>query len=69
MSCCSHSLKLRAFTKKELETVRGAQELLGAPTIGGGSAPPERVGGGSQRCQRSLPSRPECMKTVQKQSV
>ncbi len=27
--------KLRAYTKKELETVRAAPELLSAPTIGG----------------------------------
>jgi hypothetical protein len=33
MSCCGRSLKLRAFTWKELETVRAAQKLLGAPTI------------------------------------
>jgi hypothetical protein len=38
--------KLRAYTKKELETVRAAPELLGAPTIGGGSA---RPGGGGRR--------------------
>ncbi len=32
--------KLRAYTQKELETVRAAPELLGAPTSGGGSARP-----------------------------
>jgi hypothetical protein len=32
--------KLRAYTEKELETVQAAPELLGAPTIGGGSARP-----------------------------
>jgi hypothetical protein len=30
------SRKLRTYTKKELETVWAAPELLGAPTIGGG---------------------------------
>jgi hypothetical protein len=33
-----HSRKLRAYTKKEIETVRAAPELLGGPAIGGGSA-------------------------------
>ncbi len=42
-SCRGRSQKLRAFTYKELETVRAAQKLLGAPTIGRGSA---WVGGG-----------------------
>jgi hypothetical protein len=36
-SCLGRSRKLRAFTYKELETVRVAQELLGVPTIGWGS--------------------------------
>jgi hypothetical protein len=40
-----------------------AQELFGAPTIGGGSARPGGGGGGSQRSHISLPSRPECMFT------
>jgi hypothetical protein len=30
-SCRGRSRKLHAFTEKELETVRAAQELLGAP--------------------------------------
>jgi hypothetical protein len=34
-SCRGRSWKLRTITKKELETVRVAKELLGAPTIGG----------------------------------
>ncbi len=38
--------KLRAYTLKELETVRAALELLGAPTIGGGSA--RSWGGGGE---------------------
>jgi hypothetical protein len=38
--------KLRAYTWKELETVRAAPELLGVPTIGRGSARPG--GGGGQ---------------------
>jgi hypothetical protein len=44
-SCCGRSRKLRAFTKKEIETMKAAQILLGAPTIGGGSA---WVGGGDE---------------------
>ncbi len=38
MSCRSCSRKLRAFTYKELKTLRAAQELLGAPTVGEGCA-------------------------------
>ncbi len=34
-SCHGHSRILRTFTYKELEALRAAQELLGAPTIGG----------------------------------
>jgi hypothetical protein len=37
--------KLRAYTKKELETMRAAPELLGTPTIGGGSIRPGGGGG------------------------
>jgi hypothetical protein len=51
MSCQGRSWKLRAFTYKELETVRAAQKLLGVPTIGGGSAQAGGGGGGSQRSQ------------------
>ncbi len=47
MLCCGCSLKLCAFTQKELEAVKMAQKLLGAPTIGGGSAWVEGDGGGS----------------------
>jgi hypothetical protein len=36
-----------------------AQELLGAPTIGRASAQSGDGGGGSQRSQISLPSRPK----------
>jgi hypothetical protein len=43
--------------------MRAAQELLGALTIGGGSARPGGGGGGSQS-QIILPSRPECPKTA-----
>jgi hypothetical protein len=67
MSCCGHSWKLRAFTKKELETMREAQELLGAPTIG--ECPGRGGGGGSQRRQICLPSHPECVKTAPKHLV
>ncbi len=42
MSCCDHSQKLGAFTQKELETVKAAQKLLGAPTIGGGGVVPRQ---------------------------
>jgi hypothetical protein len=38
MSCHGCSWKLHTFTKKELETVKAAQKLLGALTIGKGSA-------------------------------
>jgi hypothetical protein len=37
-SSCGHIRKLHTFTQKELEIVKAAQELLGAPTIGGGNA-------------------------------
>jgi hypothetical protein len=43
--------------------------LLGAPTIGGGSARPRGGGGGSQKSQISLQSCPEYTKTAQKRSV
>jgi hypothetical protein len=46
-SCCCCSWKLRAYTYKELETVRVAHELLGALTIGMGSARQGGGGGGS----------------------
>jgi hypothetical protein len=38
MSCPGRSRKLRTYTLKELESVWVAPELLGAPTIGRGSA-------------------------------
>jgi hypothetical protein len=47
MSCLGRSRKLRAFTKKELETMKASQKLLGAPTIGLGSAWAGGGGGGS----------------------
>jgi hypothetical protein len=40
--------------------------LLGAPTIGGGSAWPRGGGGGCQRSQISLQSHPEYTKMAQK---
>jgi hypothetical protein len=64
-SCLSRSRRLRAFTQKEPETVKVAQELLGAPTIGGASAWSGGGGGGSQISKISLPSHPECMKRCQ----
>jgi hypothetical protein len=42
MSCSGRSRKLPTYTYKELETVWAAPELIGALTIGGGSA---RAGG------------------------
>jgi hypothetical protein len=36
--------------------MRAAQDFLGVPTIGGGSARPEGGGGGSQKSQISHPS-------------
>jgi hypothetical protein len=46
-SCSRSSRKLCAFTLKELETMKAAQELLGVLTIGGGSAGADCGGGGS----------------------
>jgi hypothetical protein len=43
--------------------VWAAPELVGAPTIGGGS------GRGALRCQISLPSRPKYIKTAKKRAV
>jgi hypothetical protein len=40
------SCRCRAFNKKELETARAAQKLLGAPSIGRGSARARGGGGG-----------------------
>jgi hypothetical protein len=57
-----------AFTEKELETAGAAQELLDAPTIGGG-VPGLGWWWGSQRSQISLPSRLEYSKTVPKWSI
>ncbi len=58
-----------AYTQKEIETVRAAPELLGAPTVGGGSAQPGGGGGEDHRSQICLPSLPECTKTAQKRPV
>ncbi len=48
--------RLRAYTKKELETVRADPELLGAPTTGGGSARPRGGGGEIPRSHINLHS-------------
>jgi hypothetical protein len=48
--------RLRAYTYKELETVRAAPELLGAPTTGGGSARPRGGGGEIPRSHINLHS-------------
>ncbi len=56
-SCSCRSRKLRTYTQKELETVQAAPELLGAPTIGGGSA--QARGWWQRGCQKSnKPSKP-----------
>ncbi len=47
MSCRSRNQKLCTFTEKELETVKAALKLLGAPTIGRRSALAGSGGGGS----------------------
>jgi hypothetical protein len=63
MSYCGRSRKLCAYTYKELETVRAAPELLGAPTFGRGT----RVGDGeSPSSQISLPSCPKYTKSAKK---
>jgi hypothetical protein len=62
MSYHSRSRKLCAFTEKEPETVRAAQKLLGALTIGGGSAQARGAGGGSQWSH----IRPHAAQNVQK---
>jgi hypothetical protein len=49
--------------------MRVAQEPLGALTIGVGGALPKGGGGGSQRSQIGLQSRPEFTKTVPKRLV
>jgi hypothetical protein len=68
-SCRGRSPNLCAFTEKEPETARVAQELLGTLTIGGGSAQSGAGGGGSQRSQISLPSRPEYTKNAPQRPV
>jgi hypothetical protein len=47
MSCRGRSQKLCSFTYKELETMKVAQKLLGAPTIGGWSGQAGGGGGGN----------------------
>ncbi len=49
--------------------MQAAPELLGAPTISGGSAWPGDGGGESHKSQISLPSRPKYTKTAKKQVV
>ncbi len=49
--------------------MRAAPELLGAPTIGRGSAWPGGGGGGGHRSQISLPSRLKYTKTTEKRVV
>ncbi len=59
--------KMGGFT--HFLTMRVAQEMLGAPTVGGGSAWPGSGGGGSQRSQITLPSLLECKNTEPKLPV
>ncbi len=49
--------------------MRVAQELLGAPTIGRGSAQPGGGGGGSQRSELTLSSHTECTTMMPKRLV
>ena len=58
-SCPGRSQQLRTYTYKELETAWAAPELLGAPTIGGGSVQSRGGGGRDHRSQISLLSRPK----------
>jgi hypothetical protein len=67
--CPGRSRKLRTYTKTELETVWAAPELLGAPTIGGGSARSRGGGGGGHRSQISLLSRRKYTKIAKKRVV
>ncbi len=68
-SCPGHSQKLPTYTYKELETAWVPPELLGAPTIGGGSARSRDGGGEGHKSQISLPSRPKYTKTAKKRAV
>jgi hypothetical protein len=54
---------------EELETAWAAPELLGASTIGGGSAQSKGGGGGGHRSKKSLPSFPKYTKTAKKRAV
>jgi hypothetical protein len=56
----SGNQKLHVFPWKELETIKVAQELLGAQTIGGRSAWVGGGGGGSLRRQISLKPAENC---------
>jgi hypothetical protein len=68
-SCCGRSRKLCAFTQKELETARAAQELLDAPTIGGGSARPQGGGGGVKEVKKAFQAARNVQKLRQKRLV
>ncbi len=64
-SCCGHGRKLCAFTKKKLETVRGAQKLLRVLTIGRGSARAEGWWWKETKESNMPQSCPECTKMVE----
>ncbi len=57
-SCRGRSREALGLHLEELETVRAAPELLGAPTIGGGSARPGGGGGEIHRSHTYMPSQP-----------
>jgi hypothetical protein len=65
--CCSR--KVHAFTKKELETTRETQKLLGAPTIVRGSAEAGGGGVGSLGRQISPYAGQNTQKRLQKRTV
>ncbi len=60
------SQKLRTYTQKELETVWAAPELLGAPTIGGGSARSRGGGGGGSQKSNKTFKPPEIYENSEK---
>ncbi len=62
-SCCGCRQKFRPFTKKEIETVRAAQKLLGVPIIDRGECLARGGGGGRQRSQ----IHPQATQNVRKQ--
>jgi hypothetical protein len=68
-SCSGRSWKLRTYTSKELETVWASPELLGAPTIGGGSARSRGGGGKGSLKSKKTSKPPEMYKNSKKRAV